>query len=996
MLLWRRRALWTCIAVLAALSWTCGADEARAPVVDSASRGHHEAVPPDPDDHTASTDDVIVSPIHHHGVGGGHAVSAGHHGSGARDGTPKRFQVAKVDFHHVATPFIISVWIIIAGFAKIGFHVTPKLHLICPESCILIVIGVVIGLLLFYTGLTSVGPLTPDVFFLFMLPPIVLDAGYYMPNRSFFDNLGSIMTYAVLGTVWNALTIGLCLWAVGLTGLYGTSVPLLDALLFSSIISAVDPVAVLAVFEEIHVNDVLYILVFGESLLNDAVTVVLYRMFEGYTDMGTENIIPTDYVYGVASFFVVALGGTAVGILWGLVAAFVSRFTHHVRAIEPLFVFILGYLSYLSAELFHLSGILALTFCGLTMKNYVEENISQKSHTTLKYGMKMLANCSETIIFMFLGVSTVNDIHRWNTWFVILTIVFITVFRSVGVILLTWPINRFRVHTLNKVDQFIMAYGGLRGAVAFALVLVVNEDVIPTKKMLVTTTIAVIYFTVFVQGMTIGPLVRLLNVPRSVKGQMSMNERLHTRLMDHLMAGLEDVTGQFMGNYKIRDKFKYYNNHFLRPMLLKDHSIREPKIIETYSKLNLADAMNLLKNNNSLVPVMNGENGVSLASLFRSYTQTNLSKGAASASGDTLRELDLPVDRSATVLNFDMNELQYSPSSKDYADAQLHHILSDSMFKPSRKVKRLYRDRVDGTEDHPPFHHHMRMQIRTFLGEERRRMRKARNGRLPRHDGNDGAPLTCRHAREPRKIPNGDKPQLRFSLPMNGDCSLNVDCHKVTAPGNGTTKPEVNSRLQQAGDDEGIVFVARPRDETALKGSPRSYSPPPAAEALTETETTLPWKRDDVPDAAGVRARCGSGDGGVRQREFPSWIDNREYIAYQSPTSTILGRLDRHKRSTPDVFEVFQLKSSGVPAAPMEEVTEEDQDGASPDIAGVPSELELAQAPSQGEGAEGGDEEGPPSTTSTEPLAPTSRWEETVIDLESDDSDSGGSRHVRL
>ncbi|KAH8018866.1 hypothetical protein HPB51_013546 [Rhipicephalus microplus] len=121
-------------------------------------------------------------------------------------------------------------------------------------------------------------------------------------------------------------------------------------------------------------------------------------------------------------------------------------------------------------------------------------------------------------------------------------------------------------------------------------------------------------------------------------------------------------------------------------MLLKDHSIREPKIIETYSKLNLADAMNLLKNNNSLVPVMNGENGVSLASLFRSYTQTNLSKGAASASGDTLRELDLPVDRSATVLNFDMNELQYSPSSKDYADAQLHHILSDSMFKPSRKV----------------------------------------------------------------------------------------------------------------------------------------------------------------------------------------------------------------------------------------------------------------------------------------------------------------------
>lgn len=120
-------------------------------------------------------------------------------------------------------------------------------------------------------------------------------------------------------------------------------------------------------------------------------------------------------------------------------------------------------------------------------------------------------------------------------------------------------------------------------------------------------------------------------------------------------------------------------------MLLKDHSIREPKIIETYSKLNLADAMSLMKNNNSLVPVMTNENGLSLASLFRTYTQTNLSKSNTAAE-PTLGELDLPLDRTATVLNFDMNELQYSPSNKDYADAQLHHILSDSMFKPSRRV----------------------------------------------------------------------------------------------------------------------------------------------------------------------------------------------------------------------------------------------------------------------------------------------------------------------
>lgn len=74
----------------------------------------------------------------------------------------------------------------------------------------------------------------------------------------------------------------------------------------------------------------------------------------------------------------------------------------------------------------------SITFCGITMKNYVESNISQKSHTTVKYALKMLSSSSETIIFMFLGVATVNNDHDWNTWFVILTIVFCSVFRVIG------------------------------------------------------------------------------------------------------------------------------------------------------------------------------------------------------------------------------------------------------------------------------------------------------------------------------------------------------------------------------------------------------------------------------------------------------------------------------------------------------------------------------------------------------------------------------------
>ncbi|KFM62765.1 Sodium/hydrogen exchanger 3, partial [Stegodyphus mimosarum] len=330
--------------------------------------------------------------------------------------------------------------------------------------------------------------------------------------------------------------------------------------------------------------------------------------------------------------------------------------------------------------------------------------------------MKMLASSSETIIFLFLGVSTVNDNHEWNTWFVVMTIFFCTLYRTVGVVILTAIANRFRLHRINKVEQFILAYGGLRGAVAFALVLIVSDRIIPTKNMMVTTIIALVFFTVFIQGMTIGPLVRILNVPTMNKVKMSMNERIITRSMDHLMAAIEDIVGQTMGNYHLRDKFKYYNNKYLRPVLTREHANAEPKIFETYSKLNVADAMNLVKQNSSLLPGPNGNDlGVSLSSLFRTYTQAHLDKSPSvekGAKGDS----DIPRNNSS-FLNVDIAELEYSPSSKDLADAELHHILSDAMFKPPRR-RYIRRNSVyERNSSQTPDPQQTRLQIRHLIDE---------------------------------------------------------------------------------------------------------------------------------------------------------------------------------------------------------------------------------------------------------------------------------------
>lgn len=84
------------------------------------------------------------------------------------------------------------------------------------------------------------------------------------------------------------------------------------------------------------------------------------------------------------------------------------------------------------------------------MKNYVEANISHKSHTTVKYTMKMLSSSSETIIFMFLGVATVNNDHVWNTWFVVMTIIFCSVYRILGKLLYNIIINHLIYHQFAR------------------------------------------------------------------------------------------------------------------------------------------------------------------------------------------------------------------------------------------------------------------------------------------------------------------------------------------------------------------------------------------------------------------------------------------------------------------------------------------------------------------------------------------------------------------
>ncbi|XP_026563297.1 sodium/hydrogen exchanger 4 isoform X2 [Pseudonaja textilis] len=484
---------------------------------------------------------------------------------GTESGRDERLHIFTLDYEYVQIPYEVTLWILLASLAKIGFHLHHRLPHFMPENCVHIAMGVLVGGIIFGTKHKSPPVMTTSIYFLYLLPPIILEGGYFMSTRPFFENFGSILWWSAMGSLINSFGIGLSLYGICQITPFGLKdVSLLDSLLFGSMVSAVDPTAVLTVFEEMSVNEQLYMMIFGESLLNDGITVVLYNIFIDFTQMHKyETIESVDILAGCARFFVVSLGGLLFGIIFGFVAAFMTRFTQNISAIEPLLVFMFSYLSYLTAEILYISGILAITACAVTMKKYVEANISQNSYITIKYFMKMLSSISETLIFVFMGVSTIGRNHEWNWAFIGFTLLFCMLWRALSVFFLFSICNKFRTYKFTLKDQLIVTYSGLRGASSFSLAFLLPTTLFPKKKMFITSTIVVIYFTVFIQ------------------------------LMDHLKAGIEDICGHW-SHYQLRDKFKKFDNNFLKKILLHK---QQPKssLVSLYKKLEIRQVIEMVE-----------------------------------------------------------------------------------------------------------------------------------------------------------------------------------------------------------------------------------------------------------------------------------------------------------------------------------------------------------------------------------------------------------------
>ncbi|XP_052783050.1 Na(+)/H(+) exchanger protein 7-like [Mya arenaria] len=383
-------------------SWTSNADHVN--VVSTSGNSLH-----DEDDTDKNSEEYQA--LHHHADG---------------------IQLFPVHFMHVKYPLIFTLVMILAGFSKIAFHHSQFLSSKVPESCLLIVLGCIVGGVLRYSGLSKKFTLfTPHEFFLFLLPPIILESAFSLHDRTFAENIGGVLLFAVLGTVLNFFLIGLSLWGMHIAGaMENVGVSLVQILVFSSLIVAVDPVAVLAVFQEVGVNNTLYFLVFGESLLNDGVTVVLYNVMQIFNAL--EVITVGQIFLGLAKFFIVVFFGLLLGIVCGLLSSFITKFTNSVKVVEPLIVFGFAYLAYLLSELFEFSGIVSIMACGMVQVHYAFHNITNKARLSIKFFAKVMATASEIIIFLFLGIVTLDQQHDWKTGFTLWTLFFCILYRFIS------------------------------------------------------------------------------------------------------------------------------------------------------------------------------------------------------------------------------------------------------------------------------------------------------------------------------------------------------------------------------------------------------------------------------------------------------------------------------------------------------------------------------------------------------------------------------------
>jgi monovalent cation:H+ antiporter, CPA1 family len=342
------------------------------------------------------------------------------------------------------------------------------------------------------------------------LPILIFEAALGLSTREFMRNMLAIVVLASVALVISAVLVG-----AGLSLVLG--VPLLAALLFGALISATDPVAVVAVFREVGVPKRLLTLVEGESLLNDGVAIVLYNILLVGALTGVLSVGE-----GIAEFVVVIAGGLLTGSVIGVAAVMLLPSLERLPAAAMSIA--VAYGSFVFAEsILHASGVMAAVAAGVVIGGLLDSRAEQPVRELLHELWDAFGYIANALLFLFIGLALDFELLRENVAAIAVGIVAVLVSRPLAVVPLVTMLEKWaHIPKVGNRNAAVVVWGGLRGGVALALALALPEE-LPQREQFIAMCGGVVLATLLLNATTIPFVVHTLGLDKPSRSDEYLN-----------------------------------------------------------------------------------------------------------------------------------------------------------------------------------------------------------------------------------------------------------------------------------------------------------------------------------------------------------------------------------------------------------------------------------------------------------------------------------------
>ncbi len=400
---------------------------------------------------------------------------------------------------------------------------------------------VIVGLLISLQQSIQI-ELTPELILALFVPPLVFEAAFHINFRSLRDNLIPIIILAVPGVLLTTGVVGLIISA-------GVNLPLSSAFVFGALISATDPVAVVALFRALGAPRELAVLVEGESLLNDGTAIIIFNLMLAAAGVAVitgevQAAGSFDLIRAIIDFIIVSVGGLGIGGLLGwIVSRWIAELDDYL--IETTLTTVLAFGAYLIADRLHVSGVLAVVAAGLINGNIGPRGMSPTTRIVLFNFWEYLAFVTNSLVFLLIGLQVKLSQLVANLGPIAIAVLAVLVSRALVVYGLARLIPRSK-RRVSTTYQHVQFWGGLRGAISLALALSLPAA-LADRDLLRVMTFGVVLFTLLVQGTTMQFLIKKLGLAERAEHQLEF-ERRHGRLLavraerDHLERQHRDGT----------------------------------------------------------------------------------------------------------------------------------------------------------------------------------------------------------------------------------------------------------------------------------------------------------------------------------------------------------------------------------------------------------------------------------------------------------------------